>query len=149
MQDVLRRELEHFQQLSALQRQVEVARIHVEQEILLLSCPRCKQAFLDFNGCWALVCSRCGCGFCGWCLTDCDGDAHHHIQHDCTEVPPRHDPLFPFGGFDTFQEHHRQRKGRLLLDYIIDLDEDTRHGVVRELRALLPGVVPREVEEKL
>lgn len=46
-------------------------------EILTLRCPRCKQAFLDFDGCFALTCGSCPCRFCGWCLEDCgDHDAH-------------------------------------------------------------------------
>jgi hypothetical protein len=39
-------------------------------EVVNLKCPRCGQAFLDFSGCCALVCSRpdCLCGFCAyWC----------------------------------------------------------------------------------
>ena len=40
------------------QRQQEAARKHIEEEILQLKCPRCKQAFFDFDGCCALTCSR-------------------------------------------------------------------------------------------
>ena len=45
-------------------------RAHVVEKILTLACPRCGQAFLDYNGCVALTCSRAGCGagFCGFCL---------------------------------------------------------------------------------
>ena len=45
-------------------------RTHIVEKILTLACPRCGQAFLDYNGCVALTCSRAGCGagFCGFCL---------------------------------------------------------------------------------
>jgi hypothetical protein len=33
-----------------------------------ISCPYCKQAFNDFDGCLALKCSRCSKGFCGFVL---------------------------------------------------------------------------------
>ena len=48
---------------------------------LTLSCPQCHQAFLDYNGCMALTCSRagCGCGFCAICQADCGKDAHGHV----------------------------------------------------------------------
>ena len=52
---------------------------HIVNDILTLKCPRCKTAFIDFNGCCALTCETCKCGFCAWCLTDCGGDAHGHI----------------------------------------------------------------------
>lgn len=44
-------------------------KLHICEKILTLTCPRCSQAFLDFDGCMALKCSRagCGCGFCAIC----------------------------------------------------------------------------------
>ena len=39
----------------------QLVRRYVEG-ILTLCCPRCKQAFLDFDGCFALSCSRCSAG---------------------------------------------------------------------------------------
>jgi hypothetical protein len=39
---------------------------HILEKIITLACPRCGQAFIDFNGCMALTCSRVGCG-CGGC----------------------------------------------------------------------------------
>ena len=58
---------------------------HIVERILTLSCPRCKQAFVDFNGCLALTCSRagCGCGFCAICQEDCGNDAHAHVGRGC------------------------------------------------------------------
>jgi serine/threonine protein kinase len=37
----------------------------------------CRQAFVGFTGCFALECSRCGTGFCAWCLAV-------HKVHTCT-----------------------------------------------------------------
>lgn len=44
-------------------------KIYICEKILTLTCPRCSQAFVDFEGCMALTCSRagCGCGFCAIC----------------------------------------------------------------------------------
>jgi hypothetical protein len=56
-----------------------VLRNRVVEEILTLHCPRCAQAFFDFEGCFALKCSKCPCNFCGWCLEDCGKDAHPHV----------------------------------------------------------------------
>ena len=58
---------------------------HIVDKILNLACPRCGQAFVDFNGCMALTCSRagCGCGFCALCQEDCGNDAHAHLGRGC------------------------------------------------------------------
>lgn len=53
-------------------------------QVLTLKCPRCSQAFVDFQNCFALTCGRCGCGFCAWCLRDCGDDAHRHVAN-CPE----------------------------------------------------------------
>jgi len=43
-------------------------RIHILENILNLRCPRatCKKVFADFDGCFAVTCHSCRCGFCGW-----------------------------------------------------------------------------------
>ena len=50
---------------------LRVAKEHVIETVLTLACPRCKQAFVDFDGCFALKCSRCAAAFCAYCLADC------------------------------------------------------------------------------
>ncbi|GKY91871.1 hypothetical protein MPSEU_000158700 [Mayamaea pseudoterrestris] len=39
-------------------------RMRVIDEILTLRCPRCQQAFFDFDGCFAIRCGVCPCSFC-------------------------------------------------------------------------------------
>jgi hypothetical protein len=61
-------------------------RLAAVEEDLTLHCPRCRGAFLDFNGCAALYCrddgprKGCGISFCALCLKDCNGDAHAHVK---------------------------------------------------------------------
>ncbi len=55
-------ELDRLRKLDAEQREVLTARKHVVEDILTLKCPRCAQAFLDFNGCMALTCGNCNHG---------------------------------------------------------------------------------------
>jgi hypothetical protein len=66
---------------AAHQRQVEQHRRHIVEEVLTLKCPRCRTAFVDFSGCFAVQCGSCPCNFCGWCLQDCETDAHAHVAH--------------------------------------------------------------------
>eukprot|EP00599_Poterioochromonas_sp_BG-1_P007046 CAMPEP_0173142332 /NCGR_PEP_ID=MMETSP1105-20130129/6029_1 /TAXON_ID=2985 /ORGANISM="Ochromonas sp., Strain BG-1" /LENGTH=1951 /DNA_ID=CAMNT_0014055711 /DNA_START=962 /DNA_END=6817 /DNA_ORIENTATION=- len=64
-------------------READILRLHIIDEIFTLKCPRCRQAFVDFDGCFALTCTKRGCGaaFCAWCLADCGTDAHSHVAH--------------------------------------------------------------------
>ena len=86
---------------------------HVLEKIFTLACPRCDQAFVDFNGCFALTCSRpgCGCGFCAYCLQDCGKDAHEHVRH-CRKHGATGDF---FGDFDAAQ---RNRRSALFRDFL-------------------------------
>ncbi|KAL1522578.1 hypothetical protein AB1Y20_017563 [Prymnesium parvum] len=78
------------------------------EEVLTLKCPRCGQAYDDFEGCAALQCSRCPCHFCGWCTADCAADAHAHVR-TCAEKPPGVDAYFPRPR-RVFEEHWQRRK---------------------------------------
>lgn len=51
---------------------------HIRSTMLAPSCPKCKAAFIDFTGCFALTCNLCATGFCGYCLQYCGRDAHAH-----------------------------------------------------------------------
>ena len=107
---------------------VLIARKHIEEEILQMKCPRqgCRQAFYDFDGCFALSCSLCPCKFCGWCLQDCgDQDAHPHVLI-CGKVPGGEDPLFPQmpNVRGAFEWAHKQRCRERVDAYLQGLDED-------------------------
>ena len=54
----LRKRLEELQKMNAVEREAHLVRMEIVKSVLNLSCPRCKQVFLDFNGCFALTCSR-------------------------------------------------------------------------------------------
>ena len=76
-------ELKRMQEMDEVERTVLVLKRTIEDTILTKRCPRCQQAFHDFDGCFALTCSnkRCKAAFCAWCLTDCGLDAHAHVAH--------------------------------------------------------------------
>jgi hypothetical protein len=60
-------------------------RLVIAEQQLLLRCPRCAVAFADYDGCNALQCAKCGCGFCALCLRDCrdeGNDAHTHCARE-------------------------------------------------------------------
>lgn len=76
------RELEERMRLTAHEAAVRGARKHVTDKVLTLKCPRCDAAWADFDGCCALSCAQCRCGFCAYCLADCGADAHGHVG-DC------------------------------------------------------------------
>jgi len=139
MKQRLASELDRMAMLQQEQRAVLEARLHIEEQILTCKCPRCGQAFVDFDGCFALTCSRCTCGFCAWCGADSGGrDAHAHVRQ-CAERPRGADLYF--GSPAQFQEAQTRRKRRLLAAYMPTLDDGTRRAVSRALQHQLQGLV--------
>eukprot|EP00668_Euglena_longa_P034724 GGOE01044581.1.p1 GENE.GGOE01044581.1~~GGOE01044581.1.p1 ORF type:complete len:834 (+),score=202.73 GGOE01044581.1:363-2504(+) len=121
----------HLLRLDEQQRRVRQARQHIAENVLNLRCPRCHQVFVDFNGCCALSCSRCPCGFCAWCGQDCGTDAHEHVPQ-CVEKPDGVNCMFPDVG--VWDEHQRQRRQRQVQAYLDTLEVETKQAVVQELR---------------
>ena len=119
----VQRELQLLMQMDEEQRRVH-AKAREVCELLTDACPRCKQAFVDFNGCCALTCSRCPCGFCAWCLQDCGADAHAHVASCRHNLAP---------GRGVYAPNHPVvwREGRTRMK---------REAVTRLLRGLEPGL---------
>ena len=86
-------------------------RRHIVDNILTLCCPRCGQAFIDFDGCCALSCPRCRCAFCAYCQSDCGKDAHAHAR-----VCPEGRGIFVSQAI--WQEHTRARRARKVVEYL-------------------------------
>jgi hypothetical protein len=122
-------ELERLRAQSEAQRQFAEAYRHIVDDLLTLRCDplpahsshtlltrrscrcpnhECRQAFIDFEGCFALSCSRCSAAFCGWCLAFCGvrGDAHAHVR--CCPHRSSEDPLF--GSLEQFSMVTRRRQ---------------------------------------
>ena len=97
------------------ERHIGTHRLHIIEHILCLHCPRCQQAFVDFDGCFALTCSRCKCGFCGYCLRDCENDAHRHVANCPFNIAPGRDV---FASRQIFDRAQNERRGRLLREYL-------------------------------
>ena len=113
----VKRELEQLLAMDEQQRCVHAKKLEIV-DLLTDACPRCKQAFLDFNGCCALYCSRCPCGFCAWCLEDCGADAHGHVANCRHNIAP---------GRNVFASPAQWREGRTRIK---------RDAVTRFLRGL-------------
>jgi hypothetical protein len=96
-------------------RRVQRHRLHIAEHVLCLHCPRCGQAFFDFEGCFALACSRCQCAFCAYCLADCGNDAHAHVgacQHNTAAGRGL------FGDSAGFRRAQNARRARALREYL-------------------------------
>jgi hypothetical protein len=123
-----------FQKILQIQnldeRRAEEVRIQVTNDILTLKCPRCKTAFVDFEGCFALTCGRCRAGFCAWCLADCGADAHAHVAN-CPENQNRGSY---FGSENDFKTHHNRRRHRQVLDMIGKEKPDVQNLLREKLR---------------
>ena len=90
-------------------------RLKIVDDILTLRCPRCKQAFLYFEGCFAISYSACPYRFCGWCLQDCGGDAHPQVL-----VCPQREPGASsyFGTSAQFKAAYNQRRRNPLNEFL-------------------------------
>jgi hypothetical protein len=137
MKQQLSNELRRLAVMDKKERQVLLARTHIEEEILQMRCPRpnCRRAFYDFDGCFAISCSSCPCKFCGWCLQDCgDADAHTHCRQ-CPKVPPGVNSLFPLmpDPRSAFEYAHKERCIKKIQDYFQTLDNETMMGVKKAL----------------
>eukprot|EP01147_Barroeca_monosierra_P005799 gene5799-9025_t len=128
MKDRLQTELGRLAALSAEEREVERHRNHIVDNILTLHCPRqsCRQAYLDFSGCFALTCSRCKAGFCAKCQKDCGSDAHSHVQQ-CVGTN--------FGSIDELNQYLKRRRQEEAFKYLKTIhDAAIRQNVLDNCR---------------
>ena len=105
--------------------------MYVVDDILTLRCPRCKTAFLDFEGCFALSCGTCPCKFCGWCLHDCGSqDAHPHVKA-CLHKEVGAEQYF--GTKEMFQNAQNKRREAKLLAFLSDLSLEDRRKTMESI----------------
>ena len=97
------------------------------EDLLVLRCPKCRIAFVDYNGCAALTCS-CGAHFCAFCQVDCGADAHQHVAN-CR--------LNPSGG--VFISHSNWKKV---------IDEQNRVKFMRLWKSYKPEEQTRLLQDK-
>lgn len=101
----------------------------IQEEVLVLSCPRCHAAFAEFSGCFALECDRCSCRFCAACLQDCGNDAHTHVR-----ICPARENRDGFGFVGEFNIIHKKRRIRLVKEYLDNLSEVLRTEVQQAIQ---------------
>ena len=123
---------------------LRAAKEHIIENIITLCCPRCKQAFVDFDGCFALSCSRCGAGFCAYCLADCGRDAHQHVgtcpegiasvkASKTTRRVGGHPPTV-YGSKEAFEVSQKRRRCKHLALYLERHDAETRDALLTSLK---------------
>ena len=113
------------------EREAELMRLDIIENVFTLRCPRCKTAYLDFTGCAALTCGTCKAGFCAMCLKDCGSgpDTHSHVLR-CLDKPTE-------GYFvkeDAFKEHHRKRMGNVINERLSKLSVKTRNFLLNKIQ---------------
>lgn len=111
----------------AEQMEIDKHRLKIIDDIFTLKCPRCKQAFLDYDSCSAITCAGCACGFCSYCLEDCGKDAHQHFYKNKSKCPKEGGPLFI--DHKKWIVYQNKRKGKLLAEYVATVPEASRQTV--------------------
>uniref|UniRef100_A0A0G4HHK2 Protein kinase domain-containing protein n=1 Tax=Chromera velia CCMP2878 TaxID=1169474 RepID=A0A0G4HHK2_9ALVE len=113
----------------------------ITEDILTLKCPRCRTAFLDFDGCAALTCANCNCGFCGYCLRNCGEDAHSHIPRCqvAREVGQRLNIRFGMypGSLAEWERFQKERQTERVREVLRGLRAEEREKVALLLQPLL------------
>ena len=116
LNEEVKRELQRLRALDEKSRAVRIHHHHITEEILTLRCSNpngCRQAFVDFEGCFALSCSLCGGAFCGWCLQWCGEDAHPHVRRCRWRLG---EDIY-YGSDAEFERAHQTRRERVCSEY--------------------------------
>jgi len=139
MEQARRAEIQRLAQLDERERRLLVITNRIAQEHLQPKCPRpnCRQAYIDHTGCAAIWCSRCNCGFCGWCEADCGNDAHAHCRV-CPELPAGVDAWFPAQA--AFDNHWNRRKAARVRRELEQLNQEDRQSVMNDMRVQLADI---------
>jgi hypothetical protein len=113
--------------------------IAIIEDILTIKCPRqhCRQAFVDFDACFALTCDACTCAFCAYCLQDCGGDAHRHVANCQYNIAPGKDV---FASVQVFERAQMERRTRLLKEHLA-------HHVKAGVRGALIEAMERDLAD--
>lgn len=135
----LREEIKRIEEMNELDRQVHILRRIIEEDILTQKCPRCKQAFDTFDGCFALTCLRnnCGASFCAWCLKDCGHDAHRHVAN----CKYGHGDVF--GSIEELNKVRKRRARRKILDLVMQKPKQVK----KKLQELMKVVFDEDLDK--
>jgi len=109
----------------------------VEERILTCACPRCGQAFVDFEGCFALTCSRDRANFCAYCLADCGADAHPHVRTCVYNTAPGRSL---FATREVFEAAQKARRVRMLKEYLTPLAAADKKALLEDCGAILTSL---------
>ena len=115
---------------------------HVVEEILVLRCPACRMAFIDFTGCLALTCANGDCrrAFCALCQAeaDCGRDAHRHAA--MCELNPEFGQVFI--ALPKWQAVVEEKKRRKIRAYLKGVNgEEQRRQILERLCSVVPEIV--------
>eukprot|EP00607_Mallomonas_marina_P003106 CAMPEP_0182437222 /NCGR_PEP_ID=MMETSP1167-20130531/84899_1 /TAXON_ID=2988 /ORGANISM="Mallomonas Sp, Strain CCMP3275" /LENGTH=447 /DNA_ID=CAMNT_0024630061 /DNA_START=1092 /DNA_END=2435 /DNA_ORIENTATION=- len=132
----LKAEFDRIQRITDVnEKEAMLTRMSIIEDILTLKCPACKNAFNDFDGCFALTCNaHCRAGFCAWCLAHCGNDAHAHVLQ-CPHKPGHVQGYH--GTKQDFDEHHRIRRERMVREQVSQKSPEVR---VILKRVLIPDL---------
>ena len=117
-----------FEKLDAEEREIRKHHTYITEKLLNLACPQCKTTFLDFDGCFALKCRNCPCGFCAMCLEDCGDDAHRHVGH-CREGGQLHQGVY--GTKAEIDNIQKRRRERLVREYLQTIPNNIRGNIAQ------------------
>ena len=134
---LLQKEIESIKKRVQQEGELVLIRKRIE-EIASSHCPRCKTAWIDFDGCCALIChlSTCKANFCGFCEIECSSeDVHRHVNR-CPFNPKLGEVFASKQDFEKAKKIFRQTKIR---EYLNTLEQSKREEAKRDktIRSIL------------
>ena len=141
-----KKEVERVVAMTDAERKLDEACTHIRDNILTNKCPRCSQAFVDFQFCFALTCSRkdCGAEFCAYCLRDCGDDAHAHVAN--CKFNPKSGKVY--GSAEIFEQCNRNRRSKAIKKYLDRYTKDEQQNIVMKLLTNLKNVELLDIVEE-
>lgn len=96
--------------------------LHQVSDVLTLKCPSCYQAFVDFDACTCLKCSRCNSFFCGWCLRESFSSMQECQKHVVNCNPYKKDT---FCKLNIWENYHQKKNIEKLIPIIFSSNNES------------------------
>lgn len=120
------------------------AKMHAEKaknEAMDLRCPNplCRQVYIDFDGCMALECARCGQHFCAFCHKACANGmgCHDHVR-ECVYNNTRNGSYY--ASKEEIEDAQMRYRIRKLKAFLHPLKKGEQNATVAELKGELEAL---------
>jgi len=135
LEDKIREFMDKYASLSS-KIKLEAQRLakQIQDDVLNLKCPHCKQPYAEFAGCMAIHCEHCNKDFCGYCHqgTETSQGAHEHVRQCLMNETNNGSYYATEEQIKVAQRKHRTRE---LKKFLQKCKKDVQNATIHELKA--------------